>query len=285
MMRTLLPQISKQNVAPNLLHAWEDLSAGEAAKKGNTWGFFKLAVDGNANLKAWDPVGAQPTTAAPLTPDQVHHYFDGALGEVTGQQPSGALPSDVNPVALAAVETEMAGGYTSKDDGALARAMIAGQQQQLELAWQKQHRGQPVLMPVNALTAQAGGEVLALGDQIGLGGPSWSDAVGQGVHGMQAAAPRAPSRRIIGETDTAYTRLHKAQALGNASEIATAQQAFDEAVMRELRAIYGDRFSGNSLFSDDENANWNYQAEVQVMRDHAGSTAMIQQVSVGWQKG
>ncbi|HEY6926604.1 MAG TPA: hypothetical protein VI653_24175, partial [Steroidobacteraceae bacterium] len=286
MMRSLWPQILKQGVAPNLLYAWEDLSAGEAAKKGNMWGFFKVALDGNAQLAPWTPVGAQPPTTTPLTSDQVHAYFNGALEEVTGQQGSGgSLPRDINPVMFAAVETEMVGGYTSKDDGVLARAMIAGQQQQLELAWQKQHRRQPVLMPVNALTAQAGADVLALGNQIGLGGPSWSNAVGQGVHGIQAAASRAPSRRIIEGTTTAYTRLRKAQASGNASAIARAQQQFDEAVMRELRAVYGGRFSGDSLFSDNENASWNYQAEVQVLRDHAGSTAMIEQVAVRMQKG
>lgn len=282
-------KIKQQHLPSNLLFAWGNPShgvsdSGVMADNQSAWANFNTSVQGDASLKARPLAGVKiPTTATPgLTADQVHSTYDNALNLLSGEQQNGSLPSGANSTTLAAIQTEMAGGYGAKgDDVALARAMISSQQQQLDQTWQQKDNGQCGEMPVNALNTQAASQVAGMSSALGVDAKSWSAAVTQGDQGMQASTPNAPSQAVIDSTNDAYANLQKAEASGNQAAIATAQQGWDEALTNELQSVYGNRFSGYSLLSDDENGNWRYMAEVQVMQDHATSTDMIKAVSNG----
>ena len=282
-------KIKQQHLPSNLLFAWGNQShgvsdSGALTDNPSAWANFNKSVQGDGSLKARPLAGAKiPTTpTAGLTADQVHSTYDNALNLLNGEQQSGALPSGANSTTLAAIQTEMAGGYGAKgDDVALARAMISGQQQQLDQTWQQKDNGQSGVMPVNALNAQAASQVAGMSSALGVDAKSWAAAVKEGDQGMQASDANAPSQAVIDNTNKAYTNLQKAQASGDQAAIAKAQEGWDEALTNELQAVYGNRFSGYSLLSDDENGNWRYMAEVQVMQDHATSTDMIKAVSNG----
>lgn len=289
----LLPEvqqkIKQQHLPSNLLFAWRAQSQGVSntgalTDNQSAWANFNKSLQGDGSLKARPLAGAKiPTTpTAGLTADQVHSTYDSALNLLNAEQRNGALPSGANSTTLAAIQTEMAGGYGAQgNDAALARAMISSQQQQLDQTWQQNDNGQAGVMPVNALNAQAASQVAGMSSALGVDARSWAAAVKQGDQGMQAADANAPGQTVIDHTNEAYTNLQKAEASGDHAAIAKAQEGWDEALTSELQAVYGTRFSGYSLLSDDENGNWRYMAEVQVMRDHAGSTDMIKAVSNG----
>ena len=289
----LLTKIQQENVAPNLLYEWQQLASrqvnswnsqhhyGPGPDAGLAWIRFQEGLDGV--LKAQPLVGKSPLTppVPGLSPDQVHSTYDTDLQVV---QQSGDVPAGVNPLALAGIQTLMTSGFGgAADEGSLARSMIGAEQQQVDQQWRQQNGSQAGLMPVDALTGVAGTEVLGLGRQLGLGGKSWSKAVSQAEHGMEATPPNAPSVTSINNTNTAYQKLQKALASGNQGAIAVAQAGWDEALSLELQSVYGNRFSGTTLVNDDEDSDWYYLAQTQVLLDHDGSAGMIKAVSIGLQ--
>jgi hypothetical protein len=220
----------QQHMPANLLQAWGGLSQGVTSRSYandnvGAWSRFRTSVSGNAQLKAQPLTAAHPLVAAQpgLSADQVHGAYDTALGGLSGQQQNGGLVAGADPTVLAAIQTQMLGGYggTGNQD-ALARAMIAGRQPQLQQSWQQQNPNATVLMPVNDLTAQAGDQIKGLGSQIGVGA-DWSTSVSQGVRGMQATPTQAPSGSVVRASSAAYQKLQAAQASGDKGAISQAQ--------------------------------------------------------------
>jgi hypothetical protein len=279
----LLPAIlidsQKQHVPANLLHVWEGLSQGHGAPAAanvnythdnvKAWANFQSSLDGNKALAA-TPLAAKVSfnaAATPLTPDQVHTDYDKALSLTDTAAANGDLPAGVDPTVAAATQIMMEDGYVAADAPALARAMIAGKQQELDAAWQQQHVGAKVIMPVDYLTWQASTYVSGLG----MFTPG---TVRHALRGMEASLPTGASSSAIAATNSAYQKLRSAEATGNATAIASAQQAVNEALVNELNSVYPGQFSGDELLTDDENSDWLYLAQSQVMSDHQNDSSM-----------
>ena len=286
----VLTKTQQQHVAPDMLHAWQTLSqkatsTGEGTDNVLAWYRFQTSLDGNAQLKVRPPIKSTPDGTAPgMSSDEVQTTYGNAVYVLSEEQQAGTLPAGVNPLELAAVQTQMTAGFGGQGDQvALARAMIGTQQQGLDAAWEQKNSKSNELMPVDYLSTQASATVLGMGPDIGLGGKTWSDAVNQAERGMQASQSNAPSSSVIAATNSAYTKLTAAEAAGNKTAIASAEEGWHKALIHELESVYGKRFSGDSLISNSENGNWAYLAEVQVVSDHESSTAMAQAVSSGLQ--
>ena len=286
----VLTKTQQQRVASNMLYAWQTLSQKATSTGARTdnvlaWYRFQTSLDGNAQLKARPPIKSVLGSTVPgMSSDEVRTTYDNAVNVLATEQQAGTLPAGANPLALAAVQTQMTAGFGGKGDQvALARAMIGTQQQGLDAAWEQKNSQSNELMPVDYFSSQADAAVLGMGSDIGLGGKSWSDAVNQAEHGMQASLPDAPGSPVIAATNCAYTKLTAAEASGNKPAIASAEEGWHKALIQELESVYGNQFSGDSLISNSENGNWAYLAEVQVVCDHDSSTAMAQAVSTGLQ--
>src|SRR5215469_2523894 len=272
MLQQVLTTAQQQKVPANLLHDWVSLAQTpgrlQAVNNGlqqnaSAWVTFQQSLDANREL-ARQPLPRVTSLTAPSpaqTPDQVHATYDQAL---MGLEHNGGLPSTVDPAAAAAAQTMMSPGYVgdAADAVALARAMIAGETQQLDAVWLQQHAGEGLTTPVDFLTTQAAAQVSSLGIVS-------SSALQQGLRGMEAPLPTAPSQTVIARTTSAYEALEAAKASGSQHAVAIAQQAMNEAIANELLSVYSGQFAGNALLTNDENSDWRVLAEEQVARDHA----------------
>jgi hypothetical protein len=279
MLQQLLSTAQQQKVVPNLFHAWVGLTQtknyapvnnGLQQQNATAWSGFQQTLNTTRQLDYVQPPPVTPlTTPSPVqSAQQVHGTYDQAAMAL---EQNGDLPSNIDPAAAAAVQIMMSAGYVAGDEVALARAMIAGNTQQLDAAWLQQHADEGLTMPVDFFTAQAAQQVTGL--QVVS-----ASAVNAALKGMEAPLPTAPSYATIARTNNAFAALEAAKASGNQQTVATAQQAMNEAIANELLSVYPDQFPGSTLLTNDENSDWRILAEEQVASDHAGDPQLASQL-------
>jgi hypothetical protein len=281
MLQQVLSTAQQQKVPPQLLRDWRSLAKvngqlrpvyGGDGGNAPAWISFQQSLDGAKELAVTPLPPATPLTppSSAQTPDQVHATYEQAL---MGLEQNGDLPSTVDPAAAAAAQTMMSPGYVANtaDTVALARAMITDKALQLDDSWFQQDAGEGLIPPVDFFTAQAAVDVTGLGAVP-------SSAVQQALRGMEAPLPTAPSYSVINATNSAFEALQSAEASGNKTAIAQAQQAMNQAIANELLSVYPDQFPGNTLLTNDENADWRILAEWQVAQDHADDPQLESQL-------